>query len=379
MNKTTLRDFSLLLALTLLVGYFSLASGGAFVSARNLSNLGVEFAITAVLALGVFLVLLPGQTDLSTGSGVGLAGGVAAVLLFKHGWPAPAAMVVATLCCLLAWGAMGWLVVRQRIPAFIITLAGMLVFRGLHWLVIGNETIPVRIGSAENLLSVLTTWYLPAPMAWVAVALVGAWLGWAALTERRLRRQHQLPLEHRDNAFTRWFISLQLLLLLVVILNQFNGVPLPVLVLGVLAALVNWLTRHTRLGRHLYAIGGNREAARLSGIRVERTILAAFLLCGGAVALTGFLQTAYGGGSTTTVGTLMELDAIAACVIGGVSLTGGTGRVSGVLFGALLMAVVLNGMTLLAVSPELKQIARGLVLAVAVWMDVSLARRRAAV
>ncbi len=379
MNKTTLRDFSLLIALALLIGYFSFASSGAFLSARNLSNLGVEFAITAVLALGVFLVLLPGQTDLSTGSGVGLAGGIAAVLLFKHGWPAPAAMTVATLCSLLAWASMGWLVVSQRIPAFIITLAGMLVFRGLHWLVIGNETIPVRIGSAENLLSVLTTWYLPKPLAWVLVAAVAGWLGWAALRDRRLRREHQLPLQERDSSFASWFVSLQLLILLVAILNQFNGVPLPVLILGVMAALVQWISRHTRLGRHLYAIGGNREAARLSGIRVERRILTAFLLCGAAVALTGFLQTAYGGGSTTTVGTLMELDAIAACVIGGVSLTGGTGRVSGVLFGALLMAVVLNGMTLLAVSPELKQIARGLVLAVAVWMDISLARRRAAV
>jgi D-xylose transport system permease protein len=165
-------------------------------------------------------------------------------------------------------------------------------------------------------------------------------------------------------------------MLLVLLMNQFNGLPLPMLVLGVVATLVFVLTRHTPWGRHLYAIGGNREAALLSGIRVERTIVIAFALCGTVVALTGFLQTAYGGGSTTTTGTLMELDAIAACVIGGVSLTGGTGKVTGVLFGALLMAVVLNGMTLLAVTPELKQIARGLVLALAVWMDVAFSRRR---
>jgi D-xylose transport system permease protein len=137
-------------------------------------------------------------------------------------------------------------------------------------------------------------------------------------------------------------------------------------------------TQHTPFGRHLYAIGGNEEAARLSGIPVERTAVAAFVLLGGITALTGFLQTAYGGYSTSTVGKLMELDAIAACVIGGTSLKGGRGTVMGVLFGALIMAVLLNGMTLLAVRPETKLIARGVVLGLAVWMDVYLGRRAAA-
>ena len=375
MKTLALRDFSLMVALVLLVGYFSFASGGAFISARNLSNLGVEFAITAVLALGVFLVLLPGQTDLSTGSGVGLAGGIAAVLVFEHGYRAPVAMGLALVTILLCWLLMAYFIVRQRIPAFIMTLAGMLVFRGLHWLVIGSRTIPVKVGAAENLLSILTTYYLPRLWGWVLVAVVSSVLGAALLRERRQRSAHELPNVDRDTAFAGWFVSLQLLLLLVLVMNQFNGVPLPLLVLGVVATLVQILTRHTPLGRHLYAIGGNREAARLSGIRVEYSILVAFALCGLTVAVTGFMQTAYGGGSTTTIGTLMELDAIAACVIGGVSLTGGTGQVKGVLFGALLMAVVLNGMTLLAVTPELKQIARGLVLALAVWMDVVFSRR----
>jgi D-xylose transport system permease protein len=148
-----------------------------------------------------------------------------------------------------------------------------------------------------------------------------------------------------------------------------------VLVLGVTAVMVHLLTRHTPFGRHLYAIGGNREAARISGINVDRTVIVAFALLGLVVAITGFLQTAYAGGSTTTVGTLMELDAIAACVIGGVSLVGGTGSVGGVLFGALIMAALLNGMTLLSVSPEMKYIARGTVLALAVWMDQALNRK----
>jgi D-xylose transport system permease protein len=162
--------------------------------------------------------------------------------------------------------------------------------------------------------------------------------------------------------------------LFVILCNQYRGIPLPALILA-LTALVVWVvTQHTRFGRYLYAIGGNEEAARISGVAVDKVVIGAFAAMGGIVALTGFMQTAYTGASTTTVGSLMELDAIAACVIGGTSLRGGRGTVTGVLFGALIMASLLNGMTLMAVSPEIKLIARGLVLAVAVWMDVRLAR-----
>ncbi|MDD5656421.1 MAG: ABC transporter permease, partial [Elusimicrobia bacterium] len=147
-------------------------------------------------------------------------------------------------------------------------------------------------------------------------------------------------------------------------------VPLTVVVLGLAALGVTVLTEHTPFGRYLYAIGGNEEAAVISGVPVSRVIIGAFGLLGAIVAVTGFMQTAYSGASTTTVGELMELDAIAACVIGGASLKGGRGSTLGVLFGSLIMAVLLNGMTLLAVSPEYKFIARGVVLALAVWMDV---------
>ena len=374
MNRISLRDFSLVIALVAIVAFFACMSP-AFLSPRNLSNLGVEFAITAVLALGVFLVLLPGQTDLSTGSGVGLAGGISAVLIFSHGWSAPWAMGVAGVATVLLWMAMGWFIVKQRIPAFIMTLAGMLVFRGLHWYVIGSKTVPVQVGGQPNVLSSLTTWYLPPTASWILALIVIAVLGWSAWSARARRVANGLVVDDRDTAFVQWMIPVQLVLLLVIVLNQYNGLPLPILVLGVTAMVVHLLTRHTPFGRHLFAIGGNREAARISGIAVDRTVITAFALLGVVVAITGFLQTSYAGGSTTTVGTLMELDAIAACVIGGVSLVGGTGSVGGVLFGALIMAALLNGMTLLSVSPEMKYIARGMVLALAVWMDQALNRR----
>lgn len=135
------------------------------------------------------------------------------------------------------------------------------------------------------------------------------------------------------------------------------------------------VTQHTPFGRYLYAIGDNEEAAALSGIPIQKVVIGAYALLGGVVALTGFMQTAYAGASTTTVGDLMELDAIAACVIGGTSLKGGRGTVMGVLFGALIMTSLLNGMTLLAVAPEMKYMARGVVLILAVWMDVAVAKK----
>jgi len=143
----------------------------------------------------------------------------------------------------------------------------------------------------------------------------------------------------------------------------------------VVALLVYVVTQHTPFGRYLYAIGDNEEAAALSGIPIQKVVIGAYALLGGVVALTGFMQTAYAGASTTTVGDLMELDAIAACVIGGTSLKGGRGTVMGVLFGALIMTSLLNGMTLLAVAPEMKYMARGVVLILAVWMDVAVAKK----
>jgi D-xylose transport system permease protein len=164
--------------------------------------------------------------------------------------------------------------------------------------------------------------------------------------------------------------------LVVIVTNGYRGVPVALVILAAVAVLVHQLVTNTPFGRYLYAIGGNEEAATVSGVPVRATIIGAYALMGGIVALTGFMQTAYSGASTSTVGSLMELDAVAACVIGGTSLRGGRGTVLGVLFGALIMASLLNGMTLMAVSPEAKYIARGAVLALAVWLDLRLGQAR---
>jgi D-xylose transport system permease protein len=377
-SRLSLRDFSLALALLAICAFFAFkVPGWNFLSARNLSLLMIDFSITATLAIGMLLVILPGHIDLSAGSGVGLIGGIAAVLITQQHWSAPLAMLAALAVALGIWWGMGSFIVRQRVPAFIVTLGGLLFFKGQFWSVIHNRTVPIVPGGQQNLYSLLTTYYLPPVAGYLLAAAVIGGLIYARLQSRAARRSYGFAIDDPELSFLQLFLAAQVVFLFVLITNQFRGVPLPALILGAVALTVWVLTQHTPFGRYLYAIGGNEEAAVISGIPVRRVTIGAFTLMGGIVALTGFMQTAYGGSSTTTVGDLMELDAVAACVIGGVSLRGGRGTVLGVLCGALIMACLLNGMSLLAVDPEKKFMARGAVLILAVWMDVRLGRAAA--
>jgi len=369
-----IRDFSLAIALVLIWAFFAWRTDMIFVSPRNLSNLAVELSMTAVLALGQLLIILCGQIDLSIGSGVGLIGGIAAILISEHQWSAPSAMLLATSVALVIWLLMGTLIVTQGIASFIITLAGMLVFRGLQWKIIHSSTIPISVGGQDNLLSIVTTFHLPIPIGSLLAAFVIACTGWSILASRRRRAEFGFPLEPASVAFSKFFILSQLVVIFTLVCNQYRGIPLAAVILAATALVIGLLTGHTRFGRYLYAIGGNQEAARISGVPVKKVIIGAFGIMGLLVALGGFLQTAYTGSSTTTTGDLLELDAIAACVIGGASLMGGRGTVLGVIFGSLIIASLVNGMTLMAVYPDTKYIARGVVLALAVLLDVKLSK-----
>jgi D-xylose transport system permease protein len=375
MTGLRLRDLTMPLVLALLAGGFALASP-EFLSPRNLSMLLIELAVTAVLALGMLLVILPGQIDLAAGSGVGLTGGVAAVLIFRAGLPAPAALVAAAVLALFLWTAMGLLIVRTGIPAFIVTLGGLLVFRGAFWLTIHSSTVPLVRGGEANLFAALATSYLPPPFGLALVAAFAMVAAGLAVRRRSSRRRAGLAVEPGEVTFLKVFVAVQAVLLAVLVCNRYRGVPAVFLILCIVAVIIHVTMDHTPFGRALLAVGGNEEAARVSGISVERTITSAFALMGLLVALSGFLQTSYAGAATVSVGELMELDAIAACVIGGASLKGGRGSVLGTLLGAAVMATLLNGMTLLAITPEWKLIARGTALVAAVLFDVRSARGR---
>ncbi len=366
-KQVSWRDASMAIALVLVWSFFAFASD-KFLTSRNLSMLAIELSITAILAFGMLLVLLPGLIDLSVGSGVGLIGGIAAVLVTHHHWSAEAAMAAGVLLAIGLWPLMGTLIVKLQVPAFIITLGGLLIFKGLFWKVIQNSTVPIVPGNAVNLYSLLTTYYLPHVWGYGLVALSAGFALWRWLKHKKSSFRQGGEAEH-ELSFYKVFLPLQGLLLMVIVFNQFRGVPLSLVILGGVGLTVHVVTKHTPFGRYLYAIGSNESAAALSGVPVHKVIIGAYGILGVIVALTGYLQTAYAGASTTTVGDLLELDAIAACVMGGTSLKGGRGTVMGVLFGALIMTSLLNGMTLLAVSPEIKFITRGAVLVAAVALD----------
>jgi D-xylose transport system permease protein len=221
----------------------------------------------------------------------------------------------------------------------------------------------------------ISTWYLPPLAGYALAAAVIVALIVATIKGRQQRLSNGFEVESKEASFLRVFIATQAVLLFVILTNQFRGIPLPALIFAAVALMVYVLTQHTPFGRYLYAIGGNAEAALVSGVPVSRVVIGAFAIMGAIVAVTGFMLTSYTGNSTTDLGEWMELDAVAACVIGGVSLRGGRGTVLGVLAGALIMATLLNGMTLMAVSPEYKLVVRGSVLLAAVWMDVRLGRQ----
>ncbi len=371
--RALLQNLAMPIALVAIAAFFASVEP-AYLGARNLTQLIIEFSIVATLALGQFLIIVTGNIDLSVGSGVGLIGGIGAVLVFRAGWPAPLAMTAGVATTLVLWPLMGALIVKQRVPSFIITLGGLLIFKGLFWLVITNSTVPVTRGGEDNLYSLLTTYYLPLTGGLLVALIVTAALAWIEWRARVARRAYDLPVPPAKRSLLKLGAVAIGVFGVVIVCNAFRGVPLSMLILAAVAVGVHFLTQHTPFGRYLYAIGGNEEAAVLSGINVDRVVIGAFALMGLAVAITGFMETAYSGASTTTVGDLMELDAIAACVIGGTALKGGRGTVLGVLLGALIMTALLNGMTLMAVSPELKFVARGLVLVLAVWMDVRFRR-----
>ena len=372
-SKLAIRDLAMPLALLGIIIFFG-AMNDQFTGARNLSNLAVELSITAVLALGMLLVILPGHIDLSAGSGVGMVGGLAAMLITWYGWPAWLAMLAATAAALLIWWGMGLLIIKERVPAFIITLGGLLIFRGLHQRITASATIPVVRGGETNLYSLLTTHYIPPTYSLVLAVLIVAGIAVTAYSGFRRRKTAGAAVDGQL-VFMHAFIASQMVLLFVLICNGYQGVPLPAVILGVMAVVIYVLTQHTPFGRHLYAIGGNEEAARVSGITVDRVSIGAFVIMGLIVAITGFLQTAYAGSTTPSLGEQMELDAVAACVIGGTNLKGGRGSVAGVLLGALIMATLLNGMGLMGMESSDKLIVRGAVLALAVWADVRLSRR----
>ncbi len=346
---------------------FSILTNGIFFSPRNVSLLARQATIDGVLAIGMMFVMVAGHIDLSVGSVLGFAGNVAAVLMVWHHWGTIPAILVTILVGMAAGAWNGYWVAYRKVPAFIITLGGLLAFKGAK-LGLGQS---MSIAPMNPDFAALGQSYLPAEVGWVI-----AGLGVLGVALSVIQRRRSAVRYHADKAPLAIDIlkasTIGLLIVVAVLyVNRYQGIPVPVLIMLVLAVIFTLLANKTIFGRNVYAIGGNLEAASLSGIRTRFTTLVVFVVSCGLASIAGMILTARLDAATPAAGDTMELDAIAACVIGGTSMSGGVGRIPAVLVGALVMASLDNGMSLINLQNYWQFIVKGLVLTLAVWVDTS--------
>ncbi|MFV0490491.1 MAG: multiple monosaccharide ABC transporter permease [Pseudorhodobacter sp.] len=373
-----LRENGMLVALLAIVFFFTIVVRVTidvdFLSAQNITNLFLQNSYVIIMALGMLLVIVAGHIDLSVGSVAAFTGAVAAVLTVSLGWP-----VLAVIPAVLAVGAaigaaQGYWVAYWRIPSFIVTLAGMLVFRGLTLWLLGGQ----NIGPFPRSFQSLSTGFIPdmfgvgrpnvtALVVVAAAALILVFLSW-----RSRQRDAEFGIEQEPMGL---FLARNALVAAALIfvgwkLASFRGLPNVLVVLAVLTVLYAFFTENTATGRRIYALGGNERAAKLSGIRTERLVFLCFTNMGALAALAGMIVTARLNSATPKAGSGFELDVIAAVFVGGASMTGGSGKIVGVVVGALIMGVMNNGMSILGVGIDYQQVIKGLVLLVAVIFDV---------
>ncbi|HZH90618.1 MAG TPA: sugar ABC transporter permease [Pyrinomonadaceae bacterium] len=361
-----LRAYTMLFALVAIWLYFNYATDGIFLDPRNFSNLMRQTAVTGVLAVGMLMVIVTGNIDLSVGSLVGFIGGVAAVAQGSNNWGLLPTIAAAIIVGLAVSQAQGALVAYANIPAFIVTLGGLLAWRGVVLGMTRGETIPITLPGFKAIGQQFVT--RPAGLALALLAVAG--IVWMNVRRHRAHERYGLGKASVLNLALRIVLPSLVVVLFILRMNAYEGMPIPVVILIVVALAGAFLTQNTTFGRYLYAIGGNPDAARLSGINVRNHIWAVFCIMGVLAGVASLIYTARVGSASPDAGNLLELDAIAACVIGGTSLMGGRGTVFGACLGALFMASLDNGMSLLNVQPYSQYIIKGAILVTAVGLDM---------
>ena len=366
LTATTLRAYIMIAVLGLIWGYFHWATDYVFMTPRNLSNLMTQMSVTGIIAVGMLMLIVSGNIDLSVGSVLGFAGGIAAFSMTTLEYGLPVSILAALAIGVVIGVFHGTLTAYLNIPAFIVTLGGLLAWRGaVKWL-LGGNTISVSdptfisIGNAN----------LPPAIGWGLAVVAIAFVLFMAYRKARSVKDYGLGEANYTGELLKAIIPIGGIVAFIGVMNAYNGVPFPVLILLAVALLGAFLTNSTVFGRYLYAIGGNADAARLSGIDNKRNILKVYALLGALTGVASLIFTARVGSAAPDAGVLKELDAIAACVIGGASLMGGRGTIFGACLGALIMASLDNGMSLLNVRDFMQDIIKGSILVAAVGLDM---------
>lgn len=376
MLKKNIREYGMFIALFAIMLVFSILSDGVFMSPRNISNLINSMGYIAVLAVGMTLILIIKHIDLSVGYVAGFLGAVAAMLMTS--WDLPVLLVIPIILFLgiLIGLFNGFMVAKLQLPAFVVSLAGMLIFRGALLQVTAKTGTIIIPNKTFNNIGV---GYIPDPVKLLPgfhtlTLVMGALFIVFFILSQFKNRKNKLKYQFEVVPIKIFYIKLVFVSALIAyvtyILSDYNGLSWTVVIVLIVVALYHFLTTKTVLGRHIYAVGGNDEAAKLSGIDVKKVTLFVFSSMSMLAALSGILYTARLQSATVTAGTGFELDAIASAYVGGVSAAGGVGKVTGSIIGALVMASLTSGMNLLNVGASYQYIIRGAILILAVVFDV---------
>ncbi|MCG2801747.1 MAG: ABC transporter permease [Cellulomonas sp.] len=347
-----------------------------FLSARNLSNLVLQIAVLGTLAIGMVIVLVLGEIDLSVGAIAGVSAAVMALAVSDRGWGPAAGIALALVVGALIGLVHGAIITAFGIPSFIVTLAGLLVWQGVQLALVGDGgEIPIR----DPFIRGIASTYVPVSTGWLIVGAALIAMALVRLAVRRRRVRLGLVVPPVASELVTLAVTVVVVVGVVAVLDSYFGIPWVLVFLVALMAVCTLVMRQTRLGRHLYAIGGNSEAARRSGIRVRGATVAVFVIISAIAAAAGIIEASRQFSASNALGGgTLQLNAIAAAVIGGTSLFGGRGRIYHALLGALVVGSVQNGLDLLGQPAAIKNVATGVILIIAVIVDALGRRRRLA-
>ncbi|MEG0137211.1 MAG: sugar ABC transporter permease [Cetobacterium sp.] len=370
-KRTNLKDlmkqniFMILVSIAVIWITFYFLTDGKFLTARNISNLFRQMSITGMISIGMIFVIISNEIDLSAGSAMALLGGIAAILNVKLGFGVFSVIVITLLLGMLI-GLWNGFWVSLKIPSFIVTLAGMLAFRGILVGITGGRTI----APVTPAFKIIGQSYLPNYLSYLIVGVLIFAMFFTSILDRKNKIENGIEVGNESENYLKLGLKSCSLLVGVFLLNQYYGVPTPVMILAIFIAIFSFVSKKTVFGRLMYAIGGNKEAVRLSGINVDKIKISIYVVHGMLVAIAGLILTSRLAAASVSAGTNAELDAIAACYIGGASNSGGVGTVFGAILGALVMASLDNGMSMMNVEPSWQYVVKGMILLLAVLFDI---------
>lgn len=372
--KANMRQYGMLIALLAIMLLFQILTDGILLRPLNVTNLILQNSYILVLAIGMVLVIINGHIDLSVGSIAAFVGAVSAIMMVEMNVPLVIAVILSLLLGAVIGAWQGFWIAYVRVPSFIVTLAGMLLFRGLTMLVLKGQSV----GPFPDTFRLLSAGFIPDWLGGGSLHLFSMLIGvlLSALLIWNEWRKRQADIRYRFEVMPIGYFIVQMaflavaLNLFIYVLARYEGIPNILIILLILIFLYTFVTNRTIMGRHIYAMGGNEKAAMLSGVKTKRVSFWVFVNMGTLAALSGLIFAARLNAATPKAGVNFELDAIAACFIGGASMSGGVGTVIGAVIGGLVMGVMNNGMSILGVGIDWQQGIKGLVLLLAVAFDI---------